>query len=161
MRVSEIWSGGQAGVDRAAWDAARHVGISIRGWVPLGRRAEDGVIPETYGGLQETPSAEYPQRTTWNIRDTDATLVIARGPLHGGAAFTRDEAERQRKPVLVVDLAGGPPDRMLARLHDWLTTLPGTRLNVAGPRATSDPSAYAEARTLLVEALERLAAGEP
>jgi hypothetical protein len=161
MDLREIWSGGQTGVDRAAWDAARGAGLAIRGWVPLGRKAEDGAVPNGYDGLQETPTADYPERTSWNVRDTDATLIVVRGPLHGGSAYTLAEAERQRRPVLVVDLATGTTARQAARIRDWLDAVRGTRLNVAGPRASGDPQVYADARALIeaVLALRTLDAG--
>lgn len=43
--IDRVISGGQTGVDRAAWDAARVCGIAIGGFVPKGRMAEDGPIP--------------------------------------------------------------------------------------------------------------------
>jgi Circularly permutated YpsA SLOG family len=44
-KVERIVSGGQTGADRAALDTARELGIATGGWVPRGRRAEDGAIP--------------------------------------------------------------------------------------------------------------------
>ncbi len=46
--ISKIVSGGQTGVDRAALDTAISIGVSHGGWVPMGRKAEDGVIDERY-----------------------------------------------------------------------------------------------------------------
>ena len=74
--IRKIISGGQTGVDRAALDWAMKYGIQHGGWCPAGRRAEDGAIPERYS-LQETPARQYQQRTRWNVRDSDATLIIS------------------------------------------------------------------------------------
>ena len=74
--IGKIVSGGQTGVDRAALDVARELSLACGGWCPRGRRAEDGAIPARYP-LVETPRAAYPQRTEWNVRDSDATLVLA------------------------------------------------------------------------------------
>ena len=70
-----VLSGGQTGVDRAALDAAIDLGLPVGGWCPKGRLAEDGVIPARYP-LIETRSPLYAERTEWNVRDTDATLVL-------------------------------------------------------------------------------------
>jgi hypothetical protein len=48
IRMVTIYSGGQAGVDRGALDAALQTGNPCAGWCPKGRRAEDGPIPPRY-----------------------------------------------------------------------------------------------------------------
>ncbi|WP_432280518.1 YpsA SLOG family protein [Spectribacter acetivorans] len=53
-----IISGAQAGVDRGALDAALDAGIPRGGWVPSGREAEDGRIPDWY--LFVEPCQEVP-----------------------------------------------------------------------------------------------------
>jgi hypothetical protein len=153
MHPREIWSGGQTGVDRAAWEAARELGLPTAGWVPRGRLAEDGLIPDIYPGLRETQSAEYAERTTANVRDTDATLILYRGALSGGTAFTHAEALRLGRPVLAVDLDGRSPMELASLVRSWLAQVHGTRLNVAGPRASTDPELHGIARELLLNVL--------
>jgi hypothetical protein len=68
--IEKIVSGGQTGADRAALDWAIEHDISHSGWCPRGRKAEDGPIDAKYQ-LQESPSSNYPQRTEWNVRDSD------------------------------------------------------------------------------------------
>lgn len=75
----KIVSGGQTGVDRAALDVALELGLPCGGWCPKGRKAEDGVIHSRYP-LKETPSEEYNERTTWNVRDSDGTLIVSDAP---------------------------------------------------------------------------------
>ena len=141
----KIVSGGQSGVDRAALDVAMEVGIPCGGWCPRGRVAEDGRIPERYP-LRETPSAGYAQRTEWNIRDADATLVLHRGPLCGGTALTVALARRLGKPSLTVDLAEAA-DR--AAIGSWLDERRVAVLNVAGPRESQAPGICAQAAAVL------------
>lgn len=155
MRVREIWSGGQTGVDRAALDAAGELGLATGGWIPRGRRAEDDVIPDAYRGLRETESEEYAVRTSWNVRDSDATLIVTRGLPGGGTAYTRDEAIRLGKPWLVLDLSALSADQAVETARTWLDGLGGARLNVAGPRASAAPGIYEEARALLVRLLRQ------
>jgi hypothetical protein len=71
----KIVSGGQTGADRAALDWAIFHDLPHGGWCPKGRKAEDGVIPDQYQ-LTETSSASYPQRTQWNVRDSDGTVIF-------------------------------------------------------------------------------------
>ncbi len=143
MLVRELWSGGQTGVDRAALDVARELGIPHHGWVPAGRRADDGVIGPEYDGLRETESANYADRTERNVQDTDATLLLGVGPLEGGTLYTREVAERLARPFMAVDLAHVDSNEAARRIRRWLAALPGpVRLNVAGPRASRAPTSY-------------------
>jgi hypothetical protein len=145
MPVERVVSGGQTGVDRAALDVARELGIAIGGWCPKGRRAEDGLIDASYP-LQETPDAAYAQRTAWNVRDSDATLVLTRGEVRGGTAQTLECAERSGKPHLVLD-AFDPAGVAAAR--DWLAAHRIRILNVAGPRESKSPGVYDAASAFL------------
>ena len=45
MLISKIISGGQAGVDRGAIEAALELGFPYGGLIPKGRLAEDGAVP--------------------------------------------------------------------------------------------------------------------
>jgi hypothetical protein len=87
-------------------------GIPHGGWCPKGRRAEDGAIPERYA-WQETPSREYSQRTEWNVRDSDVTVIFTiRLELTGGSKRTAECARKHGDPCLHLaqgaagDLAG-------------------------------------------------------
>ena len=143
--VERIVSGGQTGVDRAALDVALELGIACGGWCPRGRRAEGGRIPDRYP-LRETPSAGYAQRTEWNVRDADATLVLHRGALRGGTALTVALARRFGKPCCTVDLETGAAG---ASVRDWLAAHVVALLNVAGPRESQAPGIGEQARGVL------------
>src|SRR6476620_9542937 len=101
-------------------------------WCPKGRRAEDGIIPERYQ-LEETPDSNYDQRTMWDVRDADATLIVTLGrELTGGTLWTRQSAKRIGRPWLHV-----------MQTDDWRQTTrrffqqhPIRVLNVAGPRGS-------------------------
>lgn len=143
---TRIISGGQTGVDRAALDAAMAAGIEIGGWCPSGRRAEDGVIGDRYP-LEETPKRDYRQRTEWNVRDSDGTLILYWGELQNGtlatATFARDT---HRRPLLMVNLLEPADSRETAR---WITDNKIKTLNIAGPRESSRRGIYARARDYL------------
>ncbi len=142
-------SGGQTGVDRAALDVALALGLDHGGWCPRGRCAEDGRIPPRYR-LRETPDARYAVRTAWNVRDADATLILAHGPLRGGTELTRRQALAQARRLLVVDLVR-PPDP--ARVAAWLAANRVAVLNVAGPRESGRPGIHRLAFEFLMNVL--------
>jgi predicted Rossmann fold nucleotide-binding protein DprA/Smf involved in DNA uptake len=145
----EIVSGGQTGVDRAALDAALALGLACGGWCPRGRRAEDGPLPARYP-LKETPSASYPERTEWNVRDSDGTLVLHRGRRRGGTALTLRLARAQGRPALAVDLAAAPSAEAV---RGWISRERIRTLNVAGPRESEHPGIQAQAEAFLREVL--------
>lgn len=151
--VDRLVSGGQTGADRAALDVALELGLATGGWVPRGRRAEDGVIPERYAGLAETASAAYDQRTEYNVRDSDATLVLAYGPPTGGTARTVELARSMGRPLLVLDLERRPADGSILAVREWLDAVGPRVLNVAGPRQSREPRIAAATTTILRGAL--------
>jgi len=150
MIVSKIISGGQTGVDRAALDVALELGIPCGGWCPKGHRAEDGRIPLRYP-LEETTSNIYPQRTEWNVRDSDGTLVLTIGRPEGGTALTIDLARRQKKPYLVVKLNDDPN---VGAVQKWVHEHQIRLLNVAGPRESEKPGIYSKAAEFLRHLLD-------
>jgi hypothetical protein len=158
MALARIVSGGQTGVDRAALEFGRRAGIPIGGWCPAGGWAEDLVEPPgvraLYPELQETPSADPSQRTEWNVRDSDATLVLTRGGVRSpGTTATVDVAARLERPHLVVDV--GEP----ALVDGWLRQLgSGLVLNIAGPRESQARGIGRDVRATL-EALGSLLTG--
>jgi len=152
VRLRQIVSGGQTGVDRAALDVALARGIAAGGWCPIGRLAEDGPLDPRYP-LRETTSADYARRTRFNVRDSDVTLVIAPEPLTGGTALTRQLAVALQRPFLVVDPAD---DRAPETIRRWLIEREVAVLNVAGPRESTRPGAYGQAAALLNRVLDDL-----
>lgn len=154
MGIRKIVSGGQTGVDRAALDVAMELGLPCGGWCPQGRLAEDGEIDARYP-LAETSQAHPAQRTEWNVRDSDATLIIAKGELTGGTALTRRTAEALCRPALVVDPESPAIDDIVA----WIDGNDIAVLNVAGPRESNRPGMYAKTASLLRRLLPRVCSG--
>jgi len=151
-KFPKIVSGGQTGADRAALDWALSHNLPCGGWCPKGRKAEDGTIDPKYP-LKESPSASYLQRTEWNVRDSDATVLFSIGPsLSGGSKKTVECDRKHTKPCL----------HLLARLQDAAQRLRAflvdnvvETLNVAGPRASKEPN-VAE---FVIETFERVFGG--
>ncbi len=154
----KIISGGQTGVDRAALDAAIARGMDWGGWCPKGGWAEDfpvapGVLP-AYPNLRETPLANPLQRTQWNVRDSDATLILTMADalsISIGTRRARAWAHQHGKPELVLRLED---PRALGKAAGWLAAQrrrfgPQLALAIGGPRESEAPGIYAAAGRLI------------
>lgn len=141
----KVVSGGQTGVDRAALDVALELGIECGGWCPAGRWAEDGAIDARYP-LRETPSADPDERTEWNVRDSDGTLLLIAGA-SPGTELTREVARRLDRPLFA-----WPADAVedVGLFRRWLQVHGIQTLDVAGPRESEAPGIYLRARRILL-----------
>ena len=132
IRPLTIVSGGQAGVDRGALDAAIELGNPCGGWCPRGRAAEDGPIPQRYPLSQA--DGGYVERTWRNIQESDGTLILHRGALGEGTALTLEICRDLGKPVCLVDAASSSPASAAVVARGFVEAHDIERLNVAGPR---------------------------
>ncbi len=155
-----IISGGQSGVDRAALDEAIARGIPYGGWCPRGGWAED--MPEPpgllakYPHLRETPSADPAERTAWNVRDSDACLILVEASgvaVSGGTTLAETLAAQCEKPLLVVDVGAADAGE---QVRAWLTALLAAhdgeapfKLAVGGPRESEARGIYERVRVVL------------
>ena len=134
--VERIVSGGQTGADRAALDWATDNEIPHEGWCPADRRAEDGPIDEAYR-LRETPQSDYRVRTRYNVRDSDATVIIAlKADLMGGSLATQRFARAVGKPC--IHIAEANDEFPQETLREFVRENGAGVLNVAGPRASGE-----------------------
>lgn len=151
MPIQKIISGGQTGADRAALDFAIAHNVPHGGWCPRGRLAEDGAVQGCYE-LKETPDEEYPQRTEWNVRDSDGTVIFSiAAELTGGSKLTAELAKELSQPWLHLSQVRDGRNAG-ARLRAFVMDHEIRVLNVAGPRASNEP---AVAR-FVIETLEAL-----
>lgn len=140
--IMKIISGCQTGVDRAAIDVAREIGLDYGGSVPKGRRAEDGKINKKYDKLTELESDCYEFRTEKNVTDADAILIFTVGKPAGGTALTIECADKHKKPYLLIDLRNKTDYEVIQLIQEWLSENQPEILNVAGPRESSVPGIY-------------------
>ena len=135
----KIVSGGQTGADRAGLDFAIECGISRGGWCPKERKAIDGPIDSRYQ-LTETPTGNYLQRTEWNARDSEATVIFRlTEKLAGGSKRTAEFATKHGKPWIHIHAKMARPENLL---DDFMTKHTVTILNIAGSREAAGESVY-------------------
>ena len=162
----KIISGGQTGVDRAALDVAIERGMEWGGWCPKGGWAEDlldppGLLPK-YSHLRETPDRHPLQRTEWNVRDSNAILILTDGSglsVSIGTRRAHQWAHQHGKPLLVIDAS---ERHAPAHAATWLQAQMkrfGTdmALGIGGPRESEAPGIYGTARTAIAAILDRIA----
>lgn len=158
--VSKVVSGGQAGADRGGLDAAMQLGLQIGGFVPRGRRAEDGMVPLRYVGMVETAeSPQYTLRTRLNVEKSDATVVFYDGELGHGSRLTISIAQVACRPLLVLCLSAHDAREQLTRFIKGLGDRNIT-LNIAGSRESTSPGIQVAVRDLLIEVLRDALAPE-
>ena len=129
------------------------------GWCPPDRRNEAGEIPPQFrlqpapeDRSELAPGVPRSLRTEWNVRDSDATLIVS---LHAnpvtdpGTGFTKDCAARYGRPLLCVD--PNEPGAAL-RIAEWLRENGIGTLNVAGPKESASPGIQARTCALLTAA---------
>ena len=155
--IEKVISGAQTGADRGGLLAAKALGIPTGGWCPRGRLAEDGVIPAEFNTLQETLTPDYPTRTEWNVRDSDATVLFTWGiRLTPGSRLTENLAKRYDKPISRFDIKDADEDGVATIIKVFLEHVDAKVVNIAGSRESKAPGIQAK-----VERILRLALAKP
>ena len=148
--IQKVVSGGQTGADRMGLDWAIWHDIPHGRWCPKFRKAEDGKIPTQYL-LTETPSTNYLQRTEWNVRDSDGTVIFTLSDrLSGGSKKTLLFAEKHRKPCLHIH--PGLSYQLAADLLEFIQNNNIEVLNIAGTRGSKEPYVGKFVKKVLEEA---------
>ena len=133
-----IISGAQTGADRGGLIAAATLGYEHGGWVPKGRKAEDGKIPDCYP-MTEAETGDYKIRTQLNVECADATIVFSyEDKLSGGSALTLRlvrEANSVGLHMVLEPTHDKDANRKVARaIRKWLLEKKPRVLNIAGTR---------------------------
>lgn len=156
MTLHRIISGGQTGVDIAALDAAREMGIyEWGGWCPKGRLQEFGQISDEYFnpdrescGMKEAESSRWAQRTALNVRDSDATLILKTGHITTGTKLTIKICRQKSRYYVICD-----PYKPyhVPRAVKFIIEQNVKILNVAGPRESRRKGIYKQSKTFLTD----------
>ncbi len=151
--LERIISGGQAGVERAALDVARELGVAHGGWCARGRQAEDGPIPDGYE-LRETATDGAAERTERNVVDATATVVFTVGPPTGAASQAIRHAEAFDRPFLHIDVEVEQDYTAIRMLREFVQIKQVRVLHVTGARESHAPEIGAWVGRILREAIQ-------
>jgi len=113
-------------VDQAALQAALDLGLKIGGWCPPDRLCADGKIPERFT-LKETKydrstkAQHIPRslRSEWNVRDSDATLVLSPLKEDPGTEWTIECCKIYSKSCIRID----PFSKDIVVTRNWLKSI--------------------------------------
>lgn len=152
MTQVKIVSGGQTGVDQAALAAAKAAGLQTGGWMPRGWITLDGIhedFRDLYG-MTECPEPGYPARTALNVRDSDATVRIAKTYGSPGERCTLSAIHAHSKPHLDISWKPKQPLPRPGLLLEWLLEFNVHTLNVAGNSEQTAAGIYTAAYNFLL-----------
>jgi len=162
MGLEKIISGGQTGVDQAALDAAMQLSIDCGGWCPPGRLSENGIIPDYYPLLEtphdksdSAPGIPRSLRTEWNVRDSDATLILIPSDLisDSGSEWTYQCAANYNKPCIVLN----PFDNeVIPLMIKWFEENNIGVLNIAGPSESKYPGIGSATYNILISVFKAI-----
>jgi hypothetical protein len=109
--------------------------------------------------LKQTPLPNPVQRTEWNVRDSDAALIItdSKGLSASiGTLRAHQSAHHHRKPELVIEVGDA---NAADRVTEWLSAQrkrfgADMVLSIGGPRESEAPGIYAKAKQLITSVLD-------
>lgn len=156
--VTKIISGGQTGVDLGALEAAEELNLKFGGWCPPLSNGHWSDVSKKYG-LRPTPdecsglAPDIPrsQRTEWNCRDSDGTLIVMReDPLSAGTEFCLEMCQLYLKEYMIINLT----KFNLPGVQKWLENNNIEILNVAGPSEESSPGIFERTKQMLIDVIK-------
>ena len=164
IQIEKLISGGQTGAERAALDVAVEMRIPYGGWIPKGRKTEDGRLPDEYR-LRETNAIDYHQRMELNIVDSDATLYFTHGEPTDESLLTQSLAKKHSRPCLHIDLDKLSEYKAVEIINTWIEARGIKVLFVSGSRASKDREIYDDVFNVLKSVLypppQRITSGCP
>jgi hypothetical protein len=133
-KIIKVISGSQVGADSGGLVAAKCLGLLTGGMAPKNYRTKYGNNPllKKYNVI-ESESEEYPPRTKWNVKNSDATIRFAYDFLTAGEICTLKAIKQYKKPYLDINLKDLEDGNILIfDVHDWFRENEIKVLNVAG-----------------------------
>lgn len=150
--LKKIISGGNTRADRAVLDAAIKLGVAHGGWIPKGRPAETGNLPEDYD-LREMPTDDYSECIKQNVKDSKGTLIIFYGTLTDDLYCAERETLKHKHQLLGVDLNQTIAFHAASLVNDWIQMRRIDVLYVVAPSSAANLHAEKHTKLMLERAL--------
>ena len=150
--MRKIIASGQTGVELAALDVARHLGMDCGGFATRGLRNDEGPIPDVYG-LIEVHQLGYRHAMDQNVQHADGTLLITRGEK---SSWGRDAIElslKYQRQLLHIDLTQHAAFEAASLIGAWIKMQSIGVMYVTGPTQAQDSAIYPQTKKILETAL--------
>ena len=134
--LTKIISGGQTGADTGGLIAAKLHGLNTGGWMPKGFRTLVGPRPQyaKLFGIKEHEAYGYKERTWENIKDSDATIRVARNFDSAGERCTLNGIRYHGRPYFDIHVDEDEIifESHVGKLANWLEVGEYKTINIAG-----------------------------
>ncbi|MGD9302407.1 MAG: putative molybdenum carrier protein [Desulfobacterales bacterium] len=141
--LKKIISGGLPGVELAALDAAIKLDIPHKGWTYKGQKTENDEIKDHYN-VEEIANPSYFERLEKNIINSEGTVILTYGQLIRGASATKDLAEKQHKPCLLLELNKCTLSHTISSIRKWMDNHKIEEIFFTGSKPIAAPNIHDE-----------------
>ena len=152
--IKKIISGGQAGAEKAALDAALKLGIPHSGWAYKGGKTDEGPLPKQYR-VQETSNKSFSNRIKMNVLDAAGVVTFSYGKLPIGLKIVRELASNHNRPYLHIDLSESSFNIAAATVRAWMIKNDIEVIYVTGQKPLKGSDIHSEV-VKVIEGVQRM-----
>lgn len=146
--ISRIISGANPGVEMAALDVARKLGIDHGGWLPKGRPQQNRELMASYG-LKEMDSFGNRQVMEKNVQEADGALLVFRGEKIPRLKHSVEAALKHHRQFLGVDLKQYPAFEAASLINSWTEIQKVRTVFITGATELEVPGIYRQTHKIL------------
>lgn len=146
--ISRIISGANPGVELAALDVARKLGIDHGGWLPKGRPQQNRELIATYG-LQEMDVFGERQAMEKNVQEADGALLVFRGEKIPRLKYSVEAAFKHHRQFLGIDLKQYPAFEAASLINSWTEIQKVRTVFITGATELEVPGIYRQTYKIL------------
>ena len=146
--IYRIISSGNPGVELAALDVARKLGINHGGWLTKGTSRQNRELMATYH-LKETESFGQQYAVEKNVKDANGILLVSRGEKIPRLKYPVEAALKHHRQFLGIDLKQYPAFEAASLINSWAQIQKVTSVFVTGATELEVPGIYRSTHKIL------------